>query len=262
MKHKTLKAYITVISSGRPDNVQTMIKHLGEEITFYVKKGEEQAYKSQGAKKVIGVVGTDVNKKVWTVSHQRNAAIKDAMKLGLPCVQSSDDLKAIKIAYKDEETGKIKRAWSTFDEILPIMLEEMETHDADYCAVGITDNALNYKEHFFSYNKLIVNDLIINKGEFLYDELADNKEDYDMFIRQILAGKTTVRCDNILCTFPHRENAGGCNLYRTYEHEKKCNQYIFSKHPLIAQPHKKRDNQIEINYKELYRQREENKSSI
>jgi len=258
MRHKHLKAYISVVSSSRPHNVPKMIELLGEEVTFYVKRGEEQFYKAAGAKHVKGTPGTDINKKVWTVSHQRNHAIKDAVALGLPCVQSSDDLKRMNVASINPLTGKPKRYPISFDEALEILLEEMKAQKSDYCSVGITDNPLNHKESFFTYNKLIVNDLIINGGKYLYDELADNKEDYDMFVRQVLAGETTVRADNILCVFPHRENEGGCNLYRTYEHEAKCNSYVMQKHPGIVIKHKRRDNQLEINYKELNKQRDLN----
>ena len=243
MLNKKHNIFVACISSGRPECYEKITSFTGEAITFFTRKGEREQYKSFGAKNIVEVDGNIVK--------ARNTAILMAKKLNVPCLQLSDDLRAIKIAYKNEE-GKIKRAWSTFDEILPILLQEMLSHGADYVGVGITDNALNYKENFFMYNKLIVNDFVICGGEVMFDEKADLKEDYDMFIRQIRDyGNVVVRADNILCTFPHRDNTGGANSYRSEEYEAKCNQYIMDKHKGLIIPHKRRPNQVEICYKKL-----------
>lgn len=231
---------ITCISTQRAENVPHIQRHFPEsEIVFFISKNESKSYKMYGAKEVF-----ECERNICSA---RNAAFMYAKSLGKYCVQTSDDLQAISVV----ENGKKKKC--TAYDAIEDMINEMERSSCLLSGVSITDNLLNYKKDY-SYDKLIVNDLIVlsPQNEILYDTGAFLKEDYDMFILQMQRYKKVLRADKFLCRFPHRENKAGANTYRTYETEKKQNEYVMNKHPHYIIPHNRRDNQVSINYKKLY----------
>lgn len=231
---------ITCISTQRAENVPHIKKHFRHnDIVFFVSKGEGKSYKMFGADEVIECERNicDARNKAFLYAKERDAF----------CVQTSDDLKSISMVIN----GK-KHKCGTYDAIIDIK-NMMISKGSMLGGVSITDNILNYKKDW-SYNKLIVNDLIIisPKNEILYDTSAYLKEDYDMFIMQMKRYGVVVRGDKFLCNYPHRQNKAGANTYRTYETEKKQNEYVMNKHKGLIIPHNRRDNQISINYKLLY----------
>lgn len=82
---------IYIISSGRPNNVQEMqTQHLSDlDVTWVVPKSQVDAYKSEGASKVL-TYGTCAPGK--DLCRSRNFALQDAFDQDLVCVQLSDDL--------------------------------------------------------------------------------------------------------------------------------------------------------------------------
>lgn len=233
------KYIITCISTQRAENVQKIQnKFLNHDIVFFVSKNEGNSYKMFGAKEVYECERN--------ICDARNKAFLYAKERGLYCVQTSDDLQSIHIVNNNK-----KLICQTDDAIIDI-ITMMEMKSALIGGVSITNNILNYKQDW-SYNKLIVNDLIVisPKNDILYDTAAFLKEDYDMFIMQMQKYGVVVRADKYLCGYPHRENKGGGNTYRTYETEKKQNEYVMNKHNGLIIPHTRRLNQISINYKAL-----------
>jgi len=231
---------LTCISTQRAENVpKIQSKFNNQEIVFFVSKNEGKSYKMFGAKEVIECERN--------ICDARNKAFLYAKERGKYCVQTSDDLVSISVV-KNNKKEKIDPLVAIQD-----MIEMMESKSAVLCGVSITDNILNYKKDW-SFDKLIVNDLIVlsPKNEILYDELAFLKEDYDMFVMQMQKYGVVVRADKYLCNYPHRQNKAGANSYRTYETEKKQNEYVMQKHKGLVIPHNRRDNQISINYKFLY----------
>jgi hypothetical protein len=231
---------VTCISTQRAENVPHISKHFHmNDVVFFVSKGEAKSYKMYGAKEVIECERN--------ICDARNKAFLYAKEKGLYCVQTSDDLKSIS---KVVDNKKVK--CTTYEAIEDMILKMQET-SAKLCGVSITDNILNYKKDW-NTDKLIVNDLIIISpdNEILYDDGAFLKEDYDMYILQMQKYGIVLRADKYLCNFPHRQNKAGANTYRTYDTEKKQNEYVINKHRGLIVPHNRRDNQVSINYKLLY----------
>jgi hypothetical protein len=231
---------ICVVSTQRAENVPAIKKHFpNRELVFFVSKNEGTSYKMFGA---TNVIECDRN-----ICDARNKAFLYCKEQNKYCVQTSDDLKGISVVI-----NKKKHKITTIEAINDIINKMCET-GAKICGVAITDNILNYKEDW-RYDKLIVNDLIViaPDNELLYDNGAFLKEDYDMFILQMKRYGIVLRADKYLCRFPHRENKGGGNTYRTYDTEKKQNDYVIEKHSGLIIPHNRRENQISVNYKKLY----------
>ena len=239
MFHKELDIYCCCISTNRADNVKKLEEKTGLKFTYYTRINEEDSYIKAGASKVVEVDGN--------ICIARNKAIDDAC--GKVCLQMSDDFK--KVSLVRGSNGVYNKEIITFIEALRIMVDSFRKIGGSYAGTAITDNLFYYTGKQVQQNKLIVNDCILLDGKMKFDEKADLKEDYDMFIRQVQAGNRVLRFNLLLMTFPHRGNKGGANDYRTTEREKQCNEYILRKHYGIVRPHKKRENQLEINYKEL-----------
>lgn len=239
MIYEPLDIYCCCISTNRADNVKDLELKTGIKFTYYTRKSESESYLKAGASKVVEVDGN--------ICMARNQAIDDAK--GRLCLQMSDDYKKVNIITGSN--GVYRKELSTFLEAIKIMVDNFRKLGGSYAGTAITDNLFYYTGKQVQQNKLIVNDCILLDGKMKFDEQADLKEDYDMFISQVKEGNKVLRFNLLLMTFPHRGNKGGANDYRTIEREKKCNEYILRKHYGIVRPHSRRENQLEINYKEL-----------
>lgn len=225
------------ISTKRPSNVQKIKKHI--DTSWYVCPNEKKAYEDQGAKNVIEVSGNIVA--------ARNKAIIDAKlnKCSL-CLQLSDD-----VTRFYEYLSETKAVTVNFDYVFKKMVHYATHENVKLVGLSINQNARNYKKNYYTVNKLVVNDCILGDVNFLYDEKADLKEDYDMFLSLVTRGHKVVRIDNLAGAFPHRENKGGANTYRTFFREQKCNAYISNKWKHFVRTHKTRVNQLEIVYQNI-----------
>jgi hypothetical protein len=233
--------YCACISTNRPENIKKIEDNTGLKFTFYTKKNEKQTYLNYGATNVVEVDGN--------ICKARNKAILDSK--NLICLQISDDYQYCNLIHG--EKGNYLRTKITFKKALAFMLNNFIKIDkCNLAGVSITDSILHYTGKPISLNQLVVNDCILIRNKIEYDEFADLKEDYDMYVTQIKSGYTIMRFDCLQMKFPHRNNKGVANDYRTIEKEKICNSYVISKHNGILEPHSKRLNQIQINKKKLY----------
>jgi len=229
------KVWLACISTKRPTNVRKIHKHCVP--TFYTAKNEEHWYLLAGAKSVIEVDGNIVV--------ARNKAIADAKANGCDyCLQLSDDVRRF-LEFTSDKTKNVV----TFGYVLRKIVGLGNGYDL--IGTSINHNPRNYKKSYFVKNRLVVNDCILIKSDLLYDEQANLKEDYDMFLQLMTTGRRVLRIDNIAGEFPHRENKGGANTYRTYDFEKSCNDYIISKWNGLIKAHPTRRNQVAIDYSKL-----------
>ena len=230
------KIWVACISHARPQNVEKIHKHII--CTWYTKTKETDAYVSFGAKSVREIDGNIVV--------ARNAAILEARNQGCDyCLQLSDDVSRFYEFISDKKAISVDFQY---------VFEKMASYLSPKCVLvglSIQNNTRNYKKTFFTTNKLVVNDCVLINTKFLYDENANLKEDYDMFLTLVTKGHSVIRIDNLAGAFPHRENKGGANGYRNFFVEQKCNLYIFKKWKSLVRNHKTRVNQIEIDYKKL-----------
>lgn len=228
--------WMACISTQRPSNVSKITKH--GSFTWYVCPAESEAYSAAGASSVIEVEGNIVA--------ARNRAIADAAANGCSyCLQISDDV-----------TRFVEYDSSTTLHAVPFsyVLNKMASFakgNVHLIGLSIQINTRNYKPSYYTINKLVVNDCIMINASQRFDEQADLKEDYDMFLTLTTKGYRVVRLDNLAGAFPHRENKGGANTYRTFFREQRCNLYILDKWKSLVRTHRTRVNQIEVVYKHL-----------
>lgn len=246
MKNKKLNVFVAVISHKRPQNISQIKKLIGEECTFFVNDGEKEIYEEAGAENVVEC-GNEI-------CSARNEAIRRAQELNIPCIQVSDDLRYLRKIYFDDEEDKRKVREASFEEVVNTLVGELKRTGLFYGGIAVTSNRMNYHKGVdFSYDKLIVNDLIciMPDTEYIFDVKMALKEDYDFTLVNILYNKGIVRCNQYYGQFPHRENEGGANTYRTSEAEKRANEKVMGKWGDFLKTHHTRENQISFNYKAI-----------
>lgn len=244
-KYKGLSFYNAVISHNRSCNIKSIESIVGK-ATFFVNRGEGKAYRAAGATNVIEC-GTNI-------CEARNKALETAFKLGLPCVQVSDDLKKIQRVFMVGQSRKVEDI--SYNSVVFMMVKLMVSKRAVYAGVSVTDNRLNYKGDDISTDKLIVNDLIcVRPTTRMFD--IPLKEDYDMSIRCLIEDGIVLRLNNILCRFPHRDNKGGANGYRTVSVEASATYNLKKKWGAFVKDHPTRIGQVSLNYKLIRQAREQ-----
>lgn len=207
---------------------------------WYVNTGEYEAYDVAGAH-VSTECGTNI-------CEARNAAIRHADELGIPCIQISDDLRNIKKIWFD--LANKKTTFINVEQVCEILIWALQQSRFFYGGVAVSANPLNYNGEDVSFDKLIVNDFIcLMPGAGLFDENLALKEDYDMSIRQLLGCGGIVRLNNILCDFPHRQNNGGANTYRNESTEAEATEKLIKKWPDFIRMNPRRPGQVLLNYK-------------
>lgn len=247
-KHLPAGAFhMAVISTKRPERVAPMTEMLdGIAATWYVSAGEERSYIAAGLP-ADRVKGCPPN-----ISAARNAAITDARAAAVPSIQSSDDLRSVKMPLVVE--GKYKRERVTFRRAVTALLQAAARTKRVYGGVALTSNVQNYRGAEVALNKFVACDLIyVGQSCSLFDESVALKEDYDMTLTTVLMHGGSFRCENILCDFPHRDNKGGANTYRTTDAEKAVTVKMFKKWGDMIAPHPLREGQIILNYAKLAR---------
>ena len=238
MKNENIQAHIGVISHKRPFNIKKITEIIGD-CTFYVNIGEGLDYLNAGAKQVVEC-GTNI-------CEARNKAIEDARKQDLPSIQVSDDLRNLKQVSLFEGKHQVKEI--SFNDVCKTMLDELKNKGYFYGGVAVTTNRLNYVGEDFSYNKLIVCDLVcIMPSSYKFDVNMALKEDYDLTITQLIEVGGVVRCNQFLCDFPHRDNTGGANTYRNSNSEYEATQKLYAKWGNCIKKHATREGQISLNY--------------
>lgn len=230
--------HLAVISTRRPARVPKMAEVLsGMTATWYVSEGEGEEYRKAGAARVVECAPN--------ISVARNAAIRDARKEGLASIQASDDLRGVNVVSM--QSGIVKSRKSNAEEAIGILLHTQKKTKKVYGGVAVTNNRLNYNGKDLSFGKFVACDLILVSPECpFFDEEMALKEDYDMTLTVGLKHGGTFRCDNVLCDFPHRGNAGGANTYRTTEVEDAVTQRMFKKWGSLIMPHATRPGQISL----------------
>lgn len=242
MLNKELGVFVSVISHKRPQNIQKIVSLIGG-CTFFVNNGEKESYIAEGAKSVI--------ESGDNICAARNRAIIEANKLGVPCIQVSDDLRYLRKIYFPEGEDKRQVCPIDFEEVVLAMVKELKRKKFYYGGVAVTSNRMNYRKGVdFDYDKLIVNDLICIMPDcpWVFDEYVALKEDYDFTLTNILLNGGVVRCNQFFGQFPHRENDGGANLYRNTSSESEANKKIIEKWGDFIKLHHSRENQISFNY--------------
>lgn len=237
------KAFVAVISHGRPENVKKLEEVIDMNATWFVDDGEQRRYSPYASTYACG----------YNICDARNKALQLAG--DLPCIQVSDDLR--KLSLISIENGKHKIVPIDFKDVVKTLIIELLVKKYNYGGVAVSSNRLNYTGKDFSYNLLLVNDLIcVMPGKGLRFDIP-LKEDYDMTIRQLIGTGGVVRCNQFLCDFPHRENKGGANEYRNTKTELEATRMLKTKWGPMIKDHARRPGQVSLNYPAIRAARQE-----
>lgn len=231
MKAEGLGVYIAVISHERPMNVRKLLSQIKVPATFYVGHGEKRYYEMGGATSVI---------ESGKLCESRNAALRDAADLGLPCLQMSDDV----TKFSTLENEKAKEI--TFVEAVKTLKREMMEHQAQLAGIAPTNNPF-FAKHRVNLKGFILGDFFINRDtEIFFDENLRLKEDYDFTLQHLKKNGKVCRVDWLMANFKHRNNSGGAVAYRTNELEKKSIEYLKSKWGSIIGSNPRGDTEIRL----------------
>lgn len=229
--------WISVISKGRPENVERMSQLVGH-ATWYVPEDEAMDYIKAGAPSVWGMIEPGL-------CVARNAALEDAFTYDLACVQLSDDLRRLEHIAWTPEVGYGKHP-STFGNHLRTMEDALITYSAKFAGVAPTNNDFYYNPRLhISQDTFVVGDFIMVKPSApRFDEELKMKEDYDFTLQHIRHYGTVARCNSLLATFAHRVNKGGVVDTRTEDTEMDAIKHLKGKWGPWIKLNPKRPNEV------------------
>jgi len=222
--------YYAIISHKREKNVAKM-QELVPDAIWYVGEGEAEVYKKAGAKKVIESGG---------LIDSRNAALDDAFKKKMNCVQLSDDFGGVMLA------GEKKDKSISIEQAVNIMGSTAEKIGAKLAGTAPTANRF-----YVDINKpvrthhFIVGDFIwIAPSKPRFDKELRLKEDYDFTAQHLKEYGVVARLDVLMAKFAHRTNAGGAVAYRTSQLEQDAIAYLKKKWAGVVIDNPRRQDEI------------------
>lgn len=232
-----MNIFIAVISAGRPQNVPSMIDHLGTlEHTWVVPTGQGADYRYAGAQRVFETDSTQD-------THQRNAAIDIAGTRY--CIQTDDDLKRLQFVMPGQKPRPISMA-----EAIDLLIKACEVNDAYYSGVAPTDNAY-FTRAMFNLTGFIRSALTCYRpGSGLrYDHQFPLKGDYDLTLQHLSKIGRVARVDSLLGSFAYGQGSGGCVAYRTAELEEEVIRRLMAKWPDSITPNPKRPGEVRLRWR-------------
>jgi hypothetical protein len=180
----------------------------------------------------------------------RNAALRDAWRHGAPCLQVSDDLRKVEKPVWSGSRGKYVGEIIAFSEAVRCLLAMGDLHRARLCGVAPTPNPFYFNpSRAVTTRAFIVGDLcLLFPCDLWWDERLRLKEDYDMTLQHVRRYRRVARCNGILATFLHRQNAGGAVSYRTAELERRTIAYLKAKWPDRIRDNPRRPNEVLLRF--------------
>lgn len=242
MFNKKLGVWVAVISYRRSANIGPMSALIGN-ATWYVGKDEEQRYRNGGAEFV---------RASGDVISSRNAALEDAAKHKLPCLQISDDLVRLKqvviVAGQKNQSKPI-----SFMAAVDLMMSALLETNAKLAGVAPTANPFFFNpKSVVSTNHFIVGDLmLIMPTKLRFDPQFQFKEDYDFTLQNLKAFGCVARYNGILAEFKHYTNKGGAVAFRTTAKEQVVIARLKAKWGDCISDNTKRPNEILLRPKHL-----------
>jgi len=217
--------WLAVISTGRPQNVPAYNQLIGE-ATWYVDHTEGPKYRSMGAPSA---------REAGVLVAARNKALDDAARHGVPCLQLSDDMRAIVYADPKEdctdEVHRYRRVKGTLAQLASDLYVISRDYDARLVGVAPT-NSLTFYNHLRPVTKtgFVLGDCMwIRPNPLRFDPALSLKEDYDYTAQHLRLYGVAPRVNRWLLEFTHRSNAGGAVDRRTSALEQASIAYLQNK---------------------------------
>lgn len=217
--------WLAVISTGRAANARPYHQLIGD-ATWYVAPEDVPHYLANGAQGV---------RPTGSLVAARNRAMEDAFERGVPCLQLSDDMRAIVYADpKDDCTAEVhryRRVRGTLAELVDDLVTTARQTDARLVGVAPT-NSLTFYNHLrpVSLAGFVLGDCMwIDPNPLRFDHNLSLKEDYDYTAQHLQCYGVAARCNRWLLEFAHRSNAGGAVTRRTSALEQASIAYLQDK---------------------------------
>lgn len=112
----------------------------------------------------------------------------------------------------------------------------------------VDNNLTNY-----SYNPFLLNGVclgscmgIVNDGTYYFNEDYEVKEDYELTLRNLKDGLSTVRTNIIFMQHEHTQTAGGCRDSKRIEKEKRALKMLLKEYPGMIKQAKHRGTSFSI----------------
>lgn len=217
--------WLAVISTGRAANVRAYDQLIGA-ATWYVEPHDTQAYLAAGVPSV---------RATSSLVGARNQALADAFAQGVPCLQLSDDMRAIVYAEPKadctDEVHRYRRVRGTLATLAEDLFLTSLEYDAKLVGVAPT-NSLTFYNHLrpVSLYGFVLGDCMWIRPTILrFDPALKLKEDYDYTAAHLVSYGVAARCNRWLLEFAHRSNAGGAVARRTDALEQESIAYLQKK---------------------------------
>ena len=206
--------WLSVISARRSGNIAELEAKIGS-ATWYVPEDDYDDYI------VAASSGNSEMKAAGSLCRSRNNALSDAFLLGLPCVQTDDDLVRIKKAY-----GRIITRDISFEDSIDLILARLNRAELYYGAVAPTTNSFFVGDITSRKQFCIASCSVIRPCDLRFDECLTLKEDYDYTIQHITYYGGVVRSNDLLAQYKHYTNHGGAVEYRSPAEEERNIAYL------------------------------------
>lgn len=228
---------IYCVSAGRPGNVPAMRAALdGWPVTWVVPADEAADYRVAGATAVMPVPRPAVG---MPLGHQRNTALDDAHAADAVCVQTDDDLRRLAILGDDSKAHPAHLA-----DYLDAWASPLTAGPARLAGCAPTPNPLFAKRRVGAAHWVMAQLFAVAPSPLRFDPATCPREDYDYTCQHLATHGAVARCDNLLPTYQHWGNRGGCQTYRTDARGAAVNELLLERWPTYLRPNARRPGEL------------------
>jgi hypothetical protein len=235
---------VAIPSKGRAGLITT--NKIFKNATLYVPESELMQY-SIYRNKLVGVPNS-----VKGITATRNY-ILNCNKKNVFFID--DDLQYFGYVARTDEKYKVIKitdeniAYKEIDKLFEVAYN-IDSKLIGFFTVG--NNLTNYSFNPFLFNGVCLGSCmgIINDGTYYFDEEYEVKEDYELTLRNLKDGKSTVRSNIIFMQHEHTKLAGGCRDSNRINKEKKALKMLLKQYPGMIKEAKHRGTSfsIQLNY--------------
>lgn len=228
---------IYCVSAGRPGNVPVMQAALdGWPVTWVVPADEQADYRFAGATAVIAVARPASG---MPLGHQRNAALDDAHQAGAVCVQTDDDLRRLAVLGEDGKAHPARLA-----DYLDAWALPLAVGTARLAGCAPTPNPMFARHRVGTAHWVMAQLFAVAPTPLRFDPDTCPREDYDYTCQHLTEHGAVARCDQLLPTYQHWGNRGGCQTYRSDTRGAAVNELLLTRWPTYLRPNTRRPGEL------------------
>jgi len=236
---------IAIPSKGRAGLITT--QKIFKSGTLYIPESELMQYSIYSNKivtipnEVKGITKT----RNWILKHNENKNV----------FFIDDDLQYFGYVERSDLKYKIKRlydeqiAYSEIKKLFEIAYQ-IDAKITGFFTVG--NNLTNYPNNPFLFNGVCLGSCmgIVNDGAYYFNEEYEVKEDYELTLRNLKDGRSTVRTNILFMQHEHTQLKGGCRSNDRIEKEKKALKMLLKEYTGMIKEAKHRGTSftIQLNY--------------